>query len=336
MLAVKRLGFLSATLLAALLRGGTSFAGPPAPPPKPPATVPRDAADDWFDRGTAAYAAHKLAEAEAAFTEAWKLKKTQDIAANLGTVELELGKARRAAEHLRYAVEHAAPTDSDAARAAARRRYERARAQVGALRVVVNLPGAHVFLNDELVGHSPIESEVFADPGTASLSARLDGYKVARAVVQVEKGQAQGQAQEVLLKLEPVETPRRSVIPGAVLGGVAGAALVTGIGLFAGGRGKASSARDLHDAILKAGVGCVSGAAHQDARCADLYSTTSTGNTLQKAGVGLMIGAGAAAVGTVIYFMLPAPRASSAPGVSLRIAPTLAPNDAGIILSGTF
>src|SRR4051812_6716954 len=116
---------LAVLLCASFACAGTSWAAPPPPPPKPPAP-PRvhDAADDWFDKGSAAYDAHDLKAAEAAFLEAWKLKKTQDIAANLGAVELELGQARQATGHLAYAVQNAAPTDSQQVRRSVKDRFD--------------------------------------------------------------------------------------------------------------------------------------------------------------------------------------------------------------------
>ena len=129
---------------------------------------------------------------------------------------------------------------------------------------------------------------------------------------------------------------RRSVVPGAVLGSAAGAALVTGIGLFAGGRAKQSSIQAQHDAIASAGRSCVAGAPNEDPSCADLYSSASTANTLEKAGVGLMIGGGAAGIATALYFLLP-PSSSATPNAGgLRITPTVSASTAGLILSGTF
>ena len=49
----------------------------------------------------------------------------------------------------------------------------------------------------------------------------------------------------------------------------------------------------------------MTGASNDDSRCGSLQSTAATSNTLQRAGVGLLIGAGAAAAGALLYFTLP-------------------------------
>jgi hypothetical protein len=324
--------------IATLCMGSTAQAqatkpGPrPAAPPAPPKA--HDRADELFDEGAAAYHAGRLPEAEEKLTQAWTIKKTHDIAGNLGVVEFNLGKFPQAAQYLTWALQHFPPTESSKARRGYEQLLEKARAQSASMRIRVNVDGAEITVNGRAVGTTPMADEVFVAPGTANVVARRDGYATAQQGVAV----AQGEAREVSLVLEPITSKpeRRSVVPGVVLGSVAGVALVTGIGLFAGGRSKASSARDLHDAILKGGVGCVSGAAHQDPKCEELYSTTSTGNTLQKAGVGLMIGAGAAAIGTLIYFVLPSPRSGAPTSGALRVTPTLLPNNAGLVFSGTF
>jgi hypothetical protein len=124
------------------------------------------------------------------------------------------------------------------------------------------------------------------------------------------------------------------VVPGVVLGSVAGAALVTGIGLFAGGKAKGASVADVHEAILGAHGSCVSGAANFDARCAEAQHAAATANTFQKVGVGLLATAGVAAAATAIYFALPQPAATKTSAIYL--APTVARGATGFVVAGTF
>ena len=67
----------------------------------------------------------------------------------------------------------------------------------------------------------------------------------------------------------------------------------------------------------------MAGASNYDPGCGDLQSTASASNTLQRAGVGLWVGAGAAAVATVLYFALPS--ASARRPKSGADAPTVKP-----------
>jgi hypothetical protein len=321
--------------LALLCAGAPAFAADP--PKAAPATAPtaRDPIDDVFRQGLAAYDAGRLDEAERLFQQAWAVKKTHDIASNLGVVELLRGKPRDAAEHITWALQHWPPTESAKMRKGLEGELQKARLQVGALRVRVNVDGADVLVNGRVVGKSPIADELFVDPGAVKVEARLDGYTPAGQSVQLGKGDTR----EVALELTPDAVPpqRRSVVPGAVLGGVAGAALVTGIGLFAGGRAKGASGASERDAILAAHHSCVMGASNYDGRCPDVESTATAANTFQKAGVGLMVGAGAVAVGTVLYFVLPTPGSGAgAKSGGLRVSPTLSLNGGGVVLSGAF
>ena len=321
---------LSAALAASLfLCASASRAAPPAPAKPAPAATVRDAADDWFDKGIAAYEGHKLKEAEAAFLEAWKLKKTQDTAANLGTVELELHEPRKAAEHLSYAVHHGAPTDSDAARRAARDRFDQARKLVGAIRVQVNLPGASVYLNGELLGLAPLDGEVFADPGAVTVEARLAGYQDARATVQVDKGASK----DASLVLLPAEEKKRSILPAAVMGGVGGAALVTGSVLLGLAVSKRSNVMSL---AAQTNHSCVVHAPAPQGLCAQLASEAGQADTLGNAGIVAMVVAGAAAAGVATYMLWPTSQRDARTGRGVRVVPLASVNGGGVILSGSF
>ena len=290
-----------------------------------------DHADELFEQATAAYDAGRLPEAHAKLLQAWALKKTHDIAGNLGVVELKLGENAQAAEHLTWALQHFPPTEADQAKHGFEQKLAKARAQIGALRVRVSVDGAEVTVNGRAMGRAPLDDEVFVEAGAVRVSARREGYATVEQTVSVAKGEAR----EVVIPLVAAKPAGRSVVPGVVLGSAAGAALITGVGLFAAGRSKLSSAHDAYDAIRNAGHSCVAGAANADPGCADLQSTASASNTLQRAGVGLLIGAGALGVGSVIYFMLPPSSASTRTG-ALRVTPALSPANAGLVLSGTF
>lgn len=211
---------------------------------------------------------------------------------------------------------------------------QKARAEVGALRVRVSVDGASVAVNGREAGVSPVDGEVFVDAGQVTVTVRREGYAPARQSFTIAKAEAR----EVAIVLVPAAavSERRSAVPGIVLGSVAGVALVTGIGFFAGGRAKGASAGETHDAILKAHNSCVAGAGNYDARCPDVQSTATTANTFQKVGVGLMIGAGAAAAGTILYFVLPQSSSSATKTGALRVLPTVSPGAGGVIFSGTF
>ena len=66
-----------------------------------------------FKKGKLAFNAGKYDDALRIYTEAWSLKKSPDIAANLAQTESELGKHRDAAEHYAFALAHLLPSSTD-------------------------------------------------------------------------------------------------------------------------------------------------------------------------------------------------------------------------------
>jgi hypothetical protein len=326
---------LSALLLLPLLASAPAAAQPaPDRHAAPNSAAANDDADTLFEKGMAALSAGHTQQAYDLDLAAWKLKQTHDIAGNLAQVELMLGKKRDAAEHIAFALAHFPPTVSSDRREGLKKVLDGLRKELGVLRVRVSVAEARVVLDGTPLGPASLAGEVFVEPGPHVVEATLAGYKPARAPVDAAKGSAQDVTLELVKIAEPPPA-RRSVVPGAVLGGIAGAALVTGIGLYAGGRAKIPSVRTLHDSIVSAGHNCTPGAPTYDARCGDLTSQAATGTTLQQVGDGLMIGAGAVAVGTLIYFVAPSSAGTIKSG-SLRVTPALSPSATGLVFSGSF
>jgi hypothetical protein len=319
-------------LFTAVLAPSTIAVAADPPAPRAARLAVRDAADDWFDKGSAAYDAHKLKEAEAAFFSAWSLKKTPDIAANLAQVKVELGKHAEAATFFAYAVKNAAPTDSQDARRDVKQRFEEERKLVGALRIRVNVEGAEVRVNGRVVGNSPLADEVFVDAGTAQAQVQRDGYLAIQQSIVVPKGEAREVS--LVLTAAPGPTGGRSIVPGAVLVGVGGAALATGVALMVVAAGKRAHSRDLSAAISNAHHSCVANASNYDPTCSDLNDTALSTKTFHNAGIGLLAGAGAAAVGATVYFLWPASTPSRAS--TLRVSPTVSVTTGGLLFSGSF
>jgi hypothetical protein len=78
------------------------------------------------------------------------------------------------------------------------------------------------------------------------------------------------------------------------------------------------------------------GAANYDPRCSDLESTSRTSDTLDRAGVGLLIGAGAAAVASVLYFVWPASKSTAPTTGAIRVVPAVSAGGGRVLFSGTF
>jgi hypothetical protein len=198
--------------------------------------------------------------------------------------------------------------------------------------VRVNVDAATVTVNGRDAGAAPLAEAVFVEPGTVTVRATRDGYVTVEQTFAVAKGATQ----EVSLTLMPVPVERRSVVPGAVLGGVAGVAFVTGIGLMVGGALKHASNTSLNHAITQAQHSCVPGAMNLDPQCGALASGASTADTLNHVGIGVLVGAGAVAVGSVAYFLWPQSKPSASHEGGFRFVPTASTNGGGVLLSGTF
>jgi hypothetical protein len=298
------------------------------PPPFDDDAVTQRVAD-LYKRANALYDQKKLAEAEPLYREAWGLKRTYDVACNLGALELDLGNNRDAAEYLAYALQVFPAGGKATAHEQIKTRFARARAEVGALRVSVNVTGADVTLNDRAIGKAPVQGEVFVSPGVVTVRATAQGYEPAQRTVTLAKGGAA----DVALTLA---APRRSIVPGAVLGGVAGAALVTGAALLGAGAAQRSSVQSTSNSILSEHHTCVAGALNYDSRCVQATANAYTAATLHNAGVGVLVGGAALTAATVAYFLWPAPASARNGASGLRAAPLVSTTSAGMSVSGSF
>ena len=283
-----------------------------------------------FDQAQGAFAKGDKQGAYEAYKAAWALQKSYDIAGNLGNVELKLGKHRDAAEHLTYALESFPPTGERAQQKAIEKKLADAVQEVGRVHVRVSVDGASVTVNGSAAGTAPIAGTLFVEPGTVVVEGKLAGYLDGRRQVEIAKGGEE----TVTLSLVPVSPPRRSVVPGAVLGGLAGAALVSGIVLEVVAASQRSEVRTTSASILGEHHSCVTGAANYDARCPQVIDTGNTTVRLHDAGIGVLAGAGALAAGTVAYFLWPTPTQGRASG--LWPAPVITTSGATLILSGSF
>lgn len=302
-----------------------------ADPAAPPAAAPAGEADQLFQQGVDARKAGKLAEAEALFEKAWAMKKTWDIAANLGLVEFNLGKLPEGAEHVHYAMVNLPPTESDETRANLTKAFAAARDQIGGVDVLCDVDGAEVRIAGKLKGTTPLRMTQFVAPGQVTIEVRKDGYVPASKTVEV-KGGGSMQIELVLTKqTEATAGPRKELLIG---GGAAALVLAgVGVGLLVAASDKGGAALKVSDAIHDGGRSCVAGAANFDSRCDSVKNESSAADIMNRAGIGLLIGGGAIAAGTAAYWLL-APRGSAKDSAS--VVPIVATNGASVVVRGSF
>lgn len=318
------------SLAAGALLGALAYTGASFAQSKP---GPAGDATQFFDKGTALYEQSRWAEAEVQFQKAWDLRKSFDVAANLGDCEMEIGQNREAAEHLAFAVREFPLTGKAALRDRLSRRFTEARARVGSLKIQVSVKGAEIAIDGRTVGLAPLTDEVFVDPGAHSIEARLGEYETGRAGVDVAKG-AFKEVTLALVKKEALPAGAGSANKGIVIGGgvIAGVAVVTGAVLLGAWGAKGSTVSSLQDKIRHEGD-CASATASGD--CAGLRSAGRSRATLGNAGLWMLVTGGAVGVATLIYGV--AGGAKTAPPKSgWQVLPVAIADGGGLFAQGTF
>jgi hypothetical protein len=301
------------------------------PPPLVPILDPTDPVAvlqkqrQIFEQANKLYDAGKLPEAEKAYLEAWKLKRSYDVAGNLGNVEADMHKWRAAAEYLTFAIREFPAGGKPALRDSMLARLTEAQKQVGRLRLKVSRPHAEVFIDGTSIGVAPLADDVYVDPGSHLVEARLDPFTP----VQVTVNAVAGQTQDVDVALHAPRANRAIIMAGAV---VAGAGVITGAVLLAAGIGKGSSASTLATKLQAMG-GCPPAASNPTGPCGTLKSDLDAKSTLGSAGVWLLVGAGAVGVGTLAYGLAASSRASK---TGLVVAPVVTANGGGLFAQGSF
>jgi tetratricopeptide (TPR) repeat protein len=320
-------------------------ADPVSAPPSTPSPAPaagEHTAAALLRAGNKAFKEGRFAEAERAYREALAIKPGYDIAGNLGAAELAQGKLREAAAHLAFTLRLFPITGDPALRDQMQRALDQARRGVGAVEVKLDLAGATVRVDGEIVGEAPLLDALYVDPGEHTISASLPGYRGAEQRIRVDGGGAAvvtlalTRLPPPVVARAPVAPRRRSLVPGLALGGAAVASLAGGalfLGLSAGQR---SDAAALSASILGAHRSCVASAANYDSiRCPTLLRTLDTDDALHDVAVGAFIVSGAAAAGAAAYFLWPERRLPRA-GRRIQVTPVVGSGDGRVIVSGSF
>ncbi len=308
--------------------------------------APSDEADDLFKKGKALFAEGKKQEAYEAYKRAFELKKSYDIAGNLGNVELELGKSRDAAEHLAYCVEHFPTTGTAEQKQRARDRLEEAKKNVGALQIKVNVPDATVTIDGTPIGKTPLVGDVFVEPGSRTIEVQLGGYKAGKQVVTA----AAGASQAVQITLEkddgggvvapppggtqPEGGPSPAVIGVGIGAGVVGIGAGVVFLIMSGGK---SSDREDKIAALGGSSPCGTGTPHAT-ECQEIEDLSASQGTFTGLGIGALAVGGVALGATLVYVLATSgSKASAEPSASaFTVVPAVGPKAGAISFTGRF
>lgn len=295
-----------------------------------------------------------------AFAEAWEINGHYQIAGNLGSVEMELGRHCAAAEHLAQALSGA--RESGEAAPAEVRTLEALLAEatdrVARLHVRVHLGGGelkegHVWIDGE---PQPWRTEMFVEPGTHTIEVRAPGWRSPRHQVdatagsiehvqlgahlaptpktvafasEADRGEAGSQAPVVPASMRPLWP---AVVGGSVA--LVSAALAVAAVVVAGQR--RSDAEQLADEIsattgLPGSVACSGPPEANLPSCAEWESAGRQSGAWWSAAAAGFVVAGGASVGTLLYLLWPAEAAEAQePAAKLGMGPT------GLVLRGRF
>jgi tetratricopeptide (TPR) repeat protein len=146
----------------------------PAPAPVRIGEAERDQARHLYDEAIQYGKRGDYRKAKASLSAAWALIKTWEIAVNLGSAEMRLGQYRDAAEHLAWGIRDGAVKEGQdyAPLVKAKTLLAEAVAHVGQVKLVADEPGASIFVDEEVVGRSPLIDPLYLDPGVHVITAR--------------------------------------------------------------------------------------------------------------------------------------------------------------------
>jgi hypothetical protein len=314
-----------------------------------------DRANLLFKKGKVAFNAGKYDDALRIYNEAWSLKQSPDIAANLAQTESELGKHRAAAEHFSFALAHLLPSSTDEQQQALAEGLAQEKREIGSLHVTLE-PADSVLTIDDVVVPLPPGGDVFLEPGEHTVSVTLEGYQANQQTLHLSKGTSQvlwikltalgaspdtatssQQAGSGEVNLPPVHShSHRSIVPALVGSGIAVAGAAVGVAFLISANSSQKDADQLR-ASLPGPNACGEGSPYTQ-QCADLHDKNSDVDrkrTIEIVGFSV---AGAAAVSTAVYLLWPRSHTSSGANLPVNLSPTLAmtPNSTHFGLSGRF
>jgi hypothetical protein len=329
-------------LLSALMVPALAGVASPAQAGPPPVFIvsdqkASDRADELVTRGLVLGNKDRYAEAEPLMREAWGLKHSYDIAANLGIVEVNLKKWRDAAEHLKAALKTFPVNGKPEHKKLIEATLTTALGQVAALTIEVTPDKADVFVDGKSVGTAPVAEVVFVEPGVHRVEARLGGYEDGSATVQVGKGSAQAVrvalVQTPAPRVPPTPAPAAGFRPPMWLLATGGALAV--VGLAAGGaltavaNGKASDAASLDTKLGSSVSVCTASTASTSANCSALHDAVAGKGTFSNAAAAGFVTGGVFALATVGLGVWVATSPNAAP---VRVTPLVGAGMGGVMI----
>ena len=178
-------------LYALSLASALALASPVVIVPAPASA--QDAANDantQYRKAFEALAQKNWPEARRLLLPLWHDAQTWDVASGLGQAEFLLGNHATGATYTAFALAHVPPKEKPKTAERLRDALSEMKEAVATVRVSVNEERAEILVDHELVGTSPLAREIYLDPGTHSLRARLANGGLSEQTLAVEAGKS--------------------------------------------------------------------------------------------------------------------------------------------------
>ncbi len=318
--------------------GATTSTAAAETPAKGESTEGAAQARELYEQGLAAMSQQQWAEGESLFEKAYALKRHFQIAGNLGTCELELGKHAEAAEHLHAALAELGDEPSrQPERLKLKKLLTTARAQSGTLELRIEPAGlGHLEVRVDGRLLSWPQRLVFVEPGHHQIVAsEAGGGRRAQLEIDIEAGLTR----KLTLQLaggssEPdaaggTDSPGDGLPSYPIWIGIGATVAAAGAGIVARvvGSGAESDADQMRDDIRAGQASCSVG-------CPELLDQYADADRAFDASTGLFIAAGALAAATVGYSVMVMTDTTDEPVATAKL--TAGPTGLGIGLTFIF
>lgn len=334
-----------------------------APATDPKAATPAPATDAekelarLLDDAKKNFKAGQYDKAREQAAAAYKLKADYATLLLLAQAEAKSNKPRDAAEHVEvFLRENKAASADD--RQTAQKLFEEVTAKLATWTVKVSVDGAEVYLDNKLVGKSPLPGPLFVDPNTHEVEARKEGFKPEKEMLVASPNTESDST--LVMKPVPVEVKPKEIVPketpipepppppspawrtyGMIGGGaltVLGLGLGIGLSVSASGKGEEADAQKAEIKRTTPNTYDLCGPNQfqpNAAACAQLAEKLSSQDSRANGAVAGFVIAGVGAVGTLGLFLLPKlPFGRKLMG--MQIAPVIGSDRMGGMMSGSF
>lgn len=334
-----------ALLLAASLALGAAAAGPAAAQ-----ATPEKDAQKAFDEGMKLLDQGKIADACPRLEESQRLDPAMGTQYRLAECWEKLGRTASAWALFRQVVSEAQAAGRDDRAAHATARVTALEPRLTRILIIVSpsarTRGLIVRRDGAIVDEGQWGRGVAVDPGDHLISATAPGKKpweqrqqarsgtveITIPMLEPGAGETSSDGSSAPVDEPPLEPagPRRSLVPGLALGGVAAAGLAAGIALVAAANGKKADAATMRGRL--AGVDCIV----PSPDCTALAATAGSAGNLGNAAFWTLVGSGLAAAGAVTYFAWPTAGAPAPSAAVVHVLPSVGVRDLGLSAIGTF